>query len=96
VILKRTLSDEMICSKLHMVIAEMAENPDYHEKLYVLGGILGKGLRDGIGLDKVIPKRKGGLEGILFDLIGGFVRDKVIKKAVPEMQVLAPNEEKPW
>lgn len=96
VILKRTMSDAKICEKLHMILEEVAENPEMHEKIYLLGGILGKGLRDGIGIEKLIPKRKGGLEGIIMDLIGGFVGDR-LKKMVPgaeqAMQVIPPGEQ---
>jgi hypothetical protein len=99
VILKRTMSDEKICQKLHMLLEEVAENPEMHEKIYLIGGVLGKGLRDGIGIEKLIPKRKGGLEGIIMDLVGSFIGDR-LKKAVPGaetgMQIIEPGKNKEW
>ena len=67
------LSDEKILDKLDMVLDEYSNNEESMMKLYKIGATIGKGLRDGIGIEKMIPKRKGGLEGLIFDLVGNWV-----------------------
>lgn len=74
---KHFMGDDKILEKIGLVIDEVAQNPDLQQKIYMIGGILGKGVADGTGIMRAIPKKKGGLEGMLFDLIGNFIGSKI-------------------
>lgn len=73
VILKRTISDDNIIKKIDMILDEYTSNEEALRKIYTLGGILGKGLRDGVGIDRMMPKKKGGIEGFLMELAGNWI-----------------------
>lgn len=79
VMAKRMLSDDKIMDKIDLVLTEVSQSEELQRKIYMVGGILGKGLRDGVGIDRLIPKgsKKGGIEGLIMDLIGGFVKNKM-------------------
>lgn len=74
---KRYFSDDKIMQKIDLVLSEVSSNTELQQKVYILGGIVGKGIRDGVGMDKMIPKRKGGVEGIIYDLIGNFIGNRI-------------------
>jgi hypothetical protein len=95
---KRLLSDDKILDKLDMILEEYSTNEDSLKKLYTIGGILGKGLRDGVGIDRLIPKKKGGLEGFLMDLAGSFIRDKIGGQPQENNRIInvTPEEQRRW
>jgi len=76
-IVKRSLSTENILEKLEDLSENIQTNPALQQRIYMVGGILGKGIRDGVGIDKMMPKRKGGIEGMLYDLVGSFIGNKI-------------------
>ena len=99
VIGKRMLSDEKILDKLDMILDEYTNNEEGMRKIYMIGGVLGKGLRDGVGLNRLIPKKKGGLEGIIFDLVGGYINKHFVGEETNGKQEIVPPEhqlERPW
>jgi hypothetical protein len=92
VIGKRMLSDDKILEKVDLLLDEMTTNEDMLRKIYTIAGVAGKGLRDGVGIDKLIPKRKGGLEGILLDLVGNFLGQR-FGVAQDGQEVIPPNQQ---
>jgi hypothetical protein len=98
---KRMLSDEKILDKLDMILDEYTHDENSMRKIYMVGGILGKGLRDGMGIDRMLPKKKGvGLEGLIFDLLGNVIgkRFGVQQEEQPQQEVISPEKqiERPW
>jgi hypothetical protein len=95
------LSDEKILDKLDMILDEYTHDENSMRKIYMVGGILGKGLRDGMGIDRMLPKKKGvGLEGLIFDLLGNVIgkRFGVQQEEQPQQEVISPEKqiERPW
>ena len=98
---QRMLFDEKILDKLDMILDEYTHDENSMRKIYMVGGILGKGLRDGMGIDRMLPKKKGvGLEGIIFDLLGNVIgkRFGVQQEEQPQQEVISPEKqiERPW
>jgi hypothetical protein len=94
-IAKRMMSDEKIIEKVETLLSEVAQNPEMQKNLYLIGGLLGKGVRDGTGINALVQKKKGGLEGILLDLVGNFIGNRFIKQA-PEQEQQPQLENKSW
>lgn len=91
---KRMLSDEKILEKLDMIVDEYSQSEESMTKLYKIGAIFGKGLRDGIGIEKMIPKRKGGLEGLIFDVVGNYIGKKWGGREQQQEQEVVPPQNK--
>lgn len=71
--LKKMLKPEIILDFSDVVLDEITHNIDYQKKIYILGGLLGQGIKSGIGLPKKGGKFK--IEDIIGQLIGGFVEN---------------------
>lgn len=80
-ILTRNIFERQIMPIFDQFIEEITQNPEYQQKIYVVGALVGKGLSDGSGLSKFagqIPaKGKGGLMGFIQNLIINWVGSKV-------------------
>ena len=57
-------------------IDDMVQNEDMQKKIYLLGGIVGSGIRQGVGLTRGKGKMK--LEDILMQLVSGYIQKNVL------------------
>lgn len=53
------------------VFDELTDTEEVQKKLYAVGALLGVGLKKGIGIQK--PQGKGGWEGLMMQIAGGFI-----------------------
>jgi hypothetical protein len=60
---------------LESFIHNCVEKPELQENIFKVGGILGSGLKAGVGLN--IPKGRTNLKSIAMDLLGQFLQNKV-------------------
>jgi hypothetical protein len=97
---RHTFSDDKILEKVDLLLSEVAQNEEMQKKVYLVGGILGKGIRDGTGIANLVPgsgKRKGGLEGIVMELIGGFIGNQFKGQGQGQEQREEPRQiEQKW
>jgi hypothetical protein len=91
VLAKRIFSDDKIIEKVDVILHEVSENAEMQKRIYLLGGLIGKGIRDGTGLSNIVPKKKGGFEGIIMELIGGWIGSKLPSGA---QEVIPPQEQR--
>jgi len=76
VILRKFQNSDVFIEIFEDFVADLSENPDMQRKVYVIGGILGSGIRQGIGITKGKGKLK--LEDIIMQFVSGYIQNKVM------------------
>ncbi|RLI42937.1 hypothetical protein DRO69_09830 [Candidatus Bathyarchaeota archaeon] len=59
-------------------LIDILENQEVQKRLYMLGGIIGNGFKQGMGLDALKPKKMK-MEDILMQLIAGYAQQYMPK-----------------
>lgn len=72
VYVKRSLSTDKIIEKFDELLSEISSNTDMQKKLYVVGGVLGQGIKAGIGLQGK-ASGKFGMNDIIGALLARFL-----------------------
>lgn len=83
---KKYFSDDKIIEKLDMILDEYTNNEEASKKIYSIGALLGKGVRDGVGIERMLPKKKGGFEALLMDIAGNFIGQRMGNMMQPQEQ----------
>lgn len=89
VIAKRLLSFDRIMDIFEEVLTEVTTDVETQKKVYVVGGILGQGIKSGLGMTGKRGKFK--LEDVASEAIGGFIQNFFQRKQQSgQPQRLAP------
>ena len=93
VVAKKFLKPEIILDFSDVLLNELMQNVEYQKRIYVLGGLLGQGIKQGIGLPKTGGKFK--IEDAIGALIGGFVQNIGANMfSTAQAQTQPPNPQK--
>jgi len=68
VIIKKTMNIDKILGISDVLLSEITQNTEMQKKVYVLGAILGNGIKSGMGILK--GKGKFSFEGLIGNVIG--------------------------
>jgi hypothetical protein len=80
-ILKNTLKTEKILTIIDEILNEIQDNNEFQRKIYMLGGLLGNGIKSGIGL--ATPRGKFRWEDLAAALFSQFFAKKEEKGETP-------------
>lgn len=84
VALKKTLKPTLILDFSEILMNEVMNNVEYQKRIYIIGGLLGQGIRQGIGLARGRGKFK--IEDAIGALLQGF-----ISKYLPQTEETQPQ-----
>lgn len=84
-IIKRTININYILEVSDVLLDELTQNTDMQKKVYVLGVLLGNGIKQGIGISKGKGKFK--LDDLIGMAIGHFFSggQKQVESSAPEL-----------
>lgn len=72
VAIKKWIKPEIILQFSDMILDEFTDNMEYQKKVYLIGGLLGQGVKAGLGLPKTGGKFK--IEDAIGQLLGSFIQ----------------------
>lgn len=76
VMLKKYGKSDVFIEILEDFVTDLSENAEMQKRIYIIGGILGNGIRQGVGIGKTKGKFK--LEDLIMQVIGGYIQNKVM------------------
>jgi hypothetical protein len=74
--LKRYVKPEVILDFSEVLLDEVTQNVEFQKKIYMMGGLLGQGVRQGIGIGKTGGKFK--IEDAIAQIIAGFAQRMIV------------------
>lgn len=69
--LKRWANDEKFVEICDFLLTEVTENVEWQKRFYVIGGLVGNGIRKGVGIGKTGGKFK--IEDVLGQVVSSFI-----------------------
>jgi len=87
--IKKTLSDDRMIEIADLFLTELTENVEWQKRTYVIGGLLGQGIKKGIGIGKTGGKFK--MEDMMSQIVGTFIQ-KAFGGAEQQQQSSSPEK----